>query len=782
MSIGIIGYDLFGTGGTSRSNINLINEFLEIGETVTYFNLLPFSKKKIKKIEEEILDRKSINFSTVDKFRESDSCDTYIITRESLFLFSKVIKLSFPDSKVIGEVHAPLDLIEPEVDLCPDSIDVYRVATESIKEEFCKRIKGDNVVVFPVSARHIKKFNMTYQNNENRKNFLIYSRFDERQKDIAYAIKLMEYYVNKLKKKNYFLYINGNGSGEILYRKLIELYSLQSYVFINQEKPNAYIYLSTARYETFGYSIMEAFSEGKQIILYHGDDQSLSDIYQGFKSICWINKNIFSDSQEIDRFLSCSFSESQKKYAADVEHARETLTLRDYGRQYILTVINSKYKKEYTSSVSQELIYNKLMENNNLKKERLILNVYLRMKELPFIGKVVSSNYIKNSIKKALSLFKKKKLSTDRLLEGKLWNNFIFVESFHGKSFSGDPKYLALALKKENPEMIIYVSSINELVDMEILDNGCIPLRLGGNQYIEKFRKSKLVILNGNSLDKVGKVKGQIFLQTWHGFPLKKMVFDLENQEQQKIESQAFLPRMLKWDYLLSSSSRNTELFYSAFMLEKNDYLQIIEKGAPRNSYLINNKNNKNEKIRIIQKYFNQPFGGEKKYILYCPTWRKNKRKKVSALDLKKVVQGLPSDYEIIVKLHPLESKLFDTYRNIDSRVHCFPNELTDIQELFLISDVLITDYSSAMFDYAHLKKKTIVLQEDKTDYQKLIGWYFDLAAETGLTGRNLTEKELADEIMQPSKTEYNTIIEKKYLNRDSSETIKEIAKSLSLN
>ncbi len=111
-----------------------------------------------------------------------------------------------------------------------------------------------------------------------------------------------------------------------------------------------------------------------------------------------------------------------------------------------------------------------------------------------------------------------------------------FIESFHGKSFAGDPKYLALSLQRKKTRILFFVSSINELVDQEIYSYGMIPVRLGSREYIQKFKTSKLIIINGNSLDKVGKSSKQIFLETWHGFPLKKkMVADLMDEEQKDI-------------------------------------------------------------------------------------------------------------------------------------------------------------------------------------------------------------------------------------------------------
>ncbi len=568
--IGIIGYDLFGTGGTTRSNTNLINEFLANNKEIIYFNLLPFSKSKMKKVKETLIDPTRTSFLQLKDFDKSQKLDAYIITRESLFVFAKIIKQRFPDVRVIGEVHTPLQLIDPEVDFAPDAIDTYRVATEKIKNILQKRFSNNNVVAFPVSIRHLSN---KLQNNlgslkriDNEVNFIIYSRFDEAQKDIAYSIKLMDYLVHETGKYHYKLYINGAGTGELLYRKLIGMYELNENVFLNQSSPENGIYLSTARCETLGYSIIEAFTDGRPIVLYQGDDNSLKEIYQDFTSFCWLEKNIVEDSKKIIQFIDKNYNEKLRLYEHDVLLTQRLSPIFDYGEKYEKIVLSEPFVNEHFSSLKIDEIYQVIHKQNNLVKDSFSLRLYLKLKEMRFIGSVVSSRRIKETVK---SILRKKEITpkNDVLLKGKVRSDFVFVESFHGKSFAGDPKYLALALKEKFPEYTFYVSSVNELVDMEIYAHGMIPLRFGGNQYVTKFRKSSLVIINGNSLDKVGKVEGQVFIETWHGVPLKKMVADLADIRQRKIEVDAFLPRMKKWDYLLASSPKNLELFESAFQL-----------------------------------------------------------------------------------------------------------------------------------------------------------------------------------------------------------------------
>ena len=99
------------------------------------------------------------------------------------------------------------------------------------------------------------------------------------------------------------------------------------------------------------------------------------------------------------------------------------------------------------------------------------------------------------------------------------------------------------------------------------------------------------MFVNGNTLDRLYKHNNQVLIQTWHGLPLKRMVSDLSDIQERNEQVSAFLPRMQKWDYLLSSSSINTMLFKSAFLTDNNKTLKVLEYGAPRNEYLLNSNN-----------------------------------------------------------------------------------------------------------------------------------------------------------------------------------------------
>lgn len=116
--IGIIGFNIFASGGTSRSNLNLINELTTEKQQIVCFNQEPFNELDVTRlrIEENLADA-NISFYNIEDLQLKLGIDCYIITRESLFICAKKIRFAFPSVSIVGEVHGPLSLVDPSIDL-----------------------------------------------------------------------------------------------------------------------------------------------------------------------------------------------------------------------------------------------------------------------------------------------------------------------------------------------------------------------------------------------------------------------------------------------------------------------------------------------------------------------------------------------------------------------------------------------------------------------------------------------------------------------------------------
>ncbi len=227
--------------------------------------------------------------------------------------------------------------------------------------------------------------------------------------------------------------------------------------------------------------------------------------------------------------------------------------------------------------------------------------------------------------------------------------------------------------------------------------------------------------------------KNQIFIQTWHGTPLKRLGLDIErsNNEIYTLDEQnkKYIIDAKKFTYFLSPSAFASEKFISAFALKdlgKEDI--IVEEGYPRNDFLINYTD---DDVRRIKSELGLP--GDKKVILYAPTWRDNQHQVGTGyvykteVDFDHLQRELGDEYVILFRAHYFISNTFnfDKYEGFIYNV----SSLDDINELYIVSDLLITDYSSVFFDYAILKRPIVYFMYDFELYKnEMRGFYIDLA------------------------------------------------------
>lgn len=222
------------------------------------------------------------------------------------------------------------------------------------------------------------------------------------------------------------------------------------------------------------------------------------------------------------------------------------------------------------------------------------------------------------------------------------------------------------------------------------------------------------------------------YIQTWHGTPLKRLALDMtevhmEGETSVEEYKQKFRKNSGTWDYLISQNAFSSQVFRSAFDFHK----EILEIGYPRNDILfVKNKKKIAEKVK---RELGIPV--EKKLILYAPTWRddeyyrEGEYKFSSPLDYRKMREAFSDEYCMIAKYHYLVKDPIDWS---EYKGFLFPCDMSyDISRLYLAADILITDYSSVMFDYSILDRPMFFFAYDLEKYrQELRGFYFDLLKE----------------------------------------------------
>jgi CDP-glycerol glycerophosphotransferase (TagB/SpsB family) len=358
----------------------------------------------------------------------------------------------------------------------------------------------------------------------------------------------------------------------------------------------------------------------------------------------------------------------------------------------------------------------------------------------------------------------------------KLNDKMVFFESFLGKNYSGNPKYIyeQMLRDKKFRDFTFVWSYSGENPD--IIPGNPIIVNRDTMDYYKYLARAKYWV--SNIVFPVHRKRdGNVYLQTWHGTPLKKLGFDIEITGPETLARENFYIESRNWDYLISANRYSTNIFKRAFKFSK----KVLEVGYPVNDIFY--REDKEEIIYKLKRKLNIPL--DKKVILYAPTWRDNKmiNSWEHAFELKfsirEFYENLKDEYVLILKLHHLVSDALQ----IDQRYSSFVRNLSkydDIQELYMIADLLITDYSSVFFDFANTRKPILFFVYDYEQYRDEIrGFYLNM--ESDLPGPLVkTDKELLhaieniDKISRRYENKYNDFYNK-YCYLDDGEAAKRV-------
>ncbi|SDJ69858.1 CDP-glycerol glycerophosphotransferase [Jeotgalicoccus aerolatus] len=314
-------------------------------------------------------------------------------------------------------------------------------------------------------------------------------------------------------------------------------------------------------------------------------------------------------------------------------------------------------------------------------------------------------------------------------LSGKSFNkdhSLIIFESFLGKQFSDNPRALYEYMSIHYPEYR-FMWSVDKRYE-KVFERYDLPyIRRFSLSWMIYMNKATLWISNSRLPLWIPKPKGTTYLQTWHGTPLKKLATDMDEVHMPGTDTERykrnFTRESAKWDFLISPNEYSTEIFKKAFKFDD----KMLETGYPRNDFLFTNSDE--EAVNNLKKDLNLP--ADKKIILYAPTWRddsfhgKGRYKFNLEFNMQQMYEALSDEYIIILRLHYLVSENLDI-SGYEGFIYDY-SSYEEIRDLYVISDMLITDYSSVFFDYANLERPMIFYTYDIDNYRdKLRGFYFD--------------------------------------------------------
>ena len=308
----------------------------------------------------------------------------------------------------------------------------------------------------------------------------------------------------------------------------------------------------------------------------------------------------------------------------------------------------------------------------------------------------------------------------------KLLPNTVLFESFLGKSYSDSPKYIFEYLNENYPGKYqcvwVYADQKRDI------PFPAKQVKRLGLRYFYYMARSGYLVFNGRQPTFYKKRKGSVFLETWHGTPLKKLVFDMDDvTSASPLYKEDVYYQTRAWDHLVAPNEFSENIFRRAFSYEGN----ILKTGYPRNDILYHP--DKEALAMQIKKELRLP--EDKKVILYAPTWRDDEYygpgmyKFSLKLDLCRMREELGNEYVVILRTHYFIADALDLsgFEGFAYNV----SKYDDVARLYLVSDVLITDYSSVFFDYANLRRPMLFFTYDLEKYRGILrGFYIDVEQE----------------------------------------------------
>lgn len=287
--------------------------------------------------------------------------------------------------------------------------------------------------------------------------------------------------------------------------------------------------------------------------------------------------------------------------------------------------------------------------------------------------------------------------------------NAVFFESFYGQTAGCNPRAIDRVLAERAPAVTRYWSVTDLSVEVP---EGAIAVVEGGPDWWRARAESRLLIVNDWLRRRFVRKPGQIVLQTWHGTPLKRLALHRPGFDPRRMA--AVIKESRRWDVLLAQNTYAARVLKKAYAFFGRP---IWTEGYPRNDVLVSG-----DPAPVRAALGIRP---EERVVLYAPTWRDDRDQMVDFVDPQRLAEQ--TDSVVLVRGH---SRTIKPGRDQSGARVIDVTGYPETARLLLIADVLVTDYSSVMFDFSVTGRPMFFLVPDLEHYRgELRGFYFDLDA-----------------------------------------------------
>ena len=298
----------------------------------------------------------------------------------------------------------------------------------------------------------------------------------------------------------------------------------------------------------------------------------------------------------------------------------------------------------------------------------------------------------------------------------KIKNNKIVISNYYGKGYGDNAKYVCDELLKMNEkfDIVWLCKNIND----KSVPTGIRKVKYNSIKALYELSTAKIWMDNCRKSYHIIKRSGQYYIQLWHGCTmLKKIEFDVQDKL-----GKYYTRNMIKdneiCDLFISNSKYFSKRCRESFKFEG----KILEAGEPKGDVLLNNHNKMATEFKEKNGLVNSII------ILYAPTFRMDYSSNPYDIDFQSIAESFKKkglNVKVLVRLHPnITSESFNFKFNKDI---IDMSKYPDMQELLAASDILITDYSSIMFESMLIDKNVILYVKDIDSYCDDRGFYFNL-------------------------------------------------------
>lgn len=283
----------------------------------------------------------------------------------------------------------------------------------------------------------------------------------------------------------------------------------------------------------------------------------------------------------------------------------------------------------------------------------------------------------------------------------------VFLESFNGRNVSCNPLALDRELTRRLPGLTRSWSVVDESIEVP---PGAVAVRVGTPEWVAARAAAHLVITNDWIEDRWRPARSQVFLQTWHGTPLKRIA--LTRRHKTVREMAAVIRQSSRWTALLAQSPVAAGLLRRSYAVTA----PVWTEGYPRNDVIVRGVGTEvRERLGI----------GTARVVLYAPTWRDGELDKADPLDVPRLAELLGSEWTVLVRGH---ARTAQARRRTQADRVIDVTDYPDASDLLASADVLVTDYSSVMFDFSASGRPMVFFVPDLADYRdRTRGFLMDL-------------------------------------------------------